>query len=407
MAKGKIFKNLFLLLILVFSFILYFSIPSEIILPEYSQASIKTFPMSFFEQSGVTNQTKPLVKQNQDSLDITSAETGSFKYKVKLFNSVPFKNVNVSVVPKNYVIPSGETIGVKMFTQGLLVIYVTSFIDINGAEVSPANMSGIRENDRILAVDGIEITSSEKFSNYINNSAGTVQLTIDRDGEILTSDVTPSLADDNKYKIGIWVRDSTAGIGTMTFYKPDSGLFAALGHAICDADTGAVLKVANGSLLDCEIISVQKGEYGVPGELTGSFVGGVRGSIFENNEFGIYGCLYDIPASNGNEIEVATRFQIKEGPAQILCDIDGEGVRQYDVQIRSVSKEPIADNIGIIIEVTDNELLEKTGGIIQGMSGSPIIQNNMLVGAVTHVLVNNPKRGYGIFAESMLDMLNY
>ena len=406
MAKGKIFKNSILLLILVFSFVLYFSIPSEIILPEYSHASIRTFPMSFFQETGAATQSKPLIKQNQSSLDITSAGTGSFKYNVKIFNSLPFKNVNVSVIPKNYVIPSGETVGVKMFTQGLLVIYVTSFIDINGAESAPARDSGIRENDRILTVDGIDIANSEKFSDYINNSDDTVQLTIDRGGEILTLDVTPALADDNKYKIGLWVRDSTAGIGTMTFYKPDSGLFAALGHAICDADTGAVLKVANGSLLDCEIISVQKGEYGIPGELTGSFVGGVRGSIFENNEFGIYGCLYDIPQSNGNEIVVATRFQIKEGPAQILCDIDGEGVRRYDVQICGVSKEPVTDNKGIIIEVTDDELLKKTGGIVQGMSGSPIIQNNMLVGAVTHVLVNNPKRGYGIFAESMLEMLN-
>ncbi len=309
----------------------------------------------------------------------------------------------VNSIQKTYVIPSGETVGVKMFTDGLLVVYVSEVVDKNGNRFYPAKEAGLRETDRILSVDNIEIETNEQLSDYINKVKTTVTLRVIRDEEIFDTQITPVLSNDENYRIGIWVRDSTAGIGTMTFYNPQNNSFAALGHAICDSDTGAVLKVADGDLVGCDILSVKKGKNGVPGELSGQFKNNYLGKIIKNNEFGVYGKLNNNFVFDNNKLmEAATRYQVKQGAAQILCDVDGQGVKSYNVEILSVSKSPEINNKGIVLKVTDEELLSKTGGIVQGMSGSPIIQNGKLVGAVTHVFVNDPTRGYGIFIENML-----
>lgn len=406
----KFYINLSIIIIIgvIAGFILYFSIPSEIILPRDSQLSFNTFPSCSLTEDCILTESKPLVERNGSILTINTGNTGDFSYSLKLFDKIPLKKINVSVIPKNYVIPGGETVGVKLYTEGLLVVYVSEVTSTDGAQYSPGKDAGLRENDRILKVDGKDIGTNEEFTDYINAKKSTVHLTIARNEEITETDASPVISGaDGKYKLGIWVRDSTAGIGTLTFYNPQNNGFAALGHAICDSDTLSVLKLAEGSLMNCSVISVKKGEYGNPGELKGCITGGDIGKILINDSFGIYGELNNTSIIDGKEpIEVSTRFQVKEGPAVILCDVDGGGTKEYAVEISKVSKSAAPDNKGMVITVTDEELLQKTGGIVQGMSGSPIIQNDMLVGAVTHVFVNDPHKGYGIFAENMLEKSN-
>lgn len=388
--------------------ILYLSVPSKIILPQDAEFTINTYSDFILDEESISAEKTPLIKRNGSLLTINTSDTGSFNYNLKLFNKIPYKKVSVSVVPKNYVIPGGETIGVKLYTDGILVVYVSEVTGTDGEIHAPAKDSDIRENDRILTVDGEKIETNEEFSQIINAKKSSVHLTVARDEEIIETDISPVVSEtDGKYRAGIWVRDSTAGIGTLTFYNPESGGFAALGHAICDSDTMSILKLAEGSLMNCSVVSVKKGEYGTPGELKGCISGGEIGKILINDNFGIYGLFNENAMSEEKDlIEVATRFQVKEGNASILCDVDGEGVKEYAVEISKVSKSPEPDNKGMVITVTDEELINKTGGIVQGMSGSPIIQNGMLVGAVTHVFVNDPHKGYGIFAENMLDKAN-
>ncbi len=408
MSAKKIFKNAAIGLISVsaVSFLLNITIPSDIVINENSKISLKTFPMLKANAYSVANLSQPEVEVDNGLINISSKECGNFNYDLKLMDTIPIKNINVSVIPKKYVIPSGESIGVKMYTDGLLVVYVSEVNGIDGIQYTPARDAGLCEGDRILSVDGYELTTNEEFSEYINNVKQQVHLRVAREGEFFETDIVPAVSDDNKYKVGMWVRDSTAGIGTMTYYEPETNVYAALGHAICDTDTGSILKISQGALMECDIISVKKGQSGIPGELCGSFSGAEIGTITENNEFGIYGKLTREYDNKGNLTEVATRFQTKEGPAEILCDIDGSGVKSYPVEITKISKTAALDNKGLVIKIVDGGLLEKTGGIVQGMSGAPILQNGMLVGAVTHVFVNDPTRGYGIFAENMIDITN-
>ena len=206
------------------------------------------------------------------------------------------------------------------------------------------------------------------------------------------------------YKAGLWVRDSTAGIGTLTFYNPENYTFAALGHGICDYDTDLLMKSGGGSINFCKIKSVIKSEKGAPGEILGEFSPKAEGSILTNSDLGIYGEIASLP--DAAAVPVASRFEIKTGDAEILCDVDGQGPSAYTIEITRVATSARLSGKSLVFRITDRGLLEKTGGIVQGMSGSPILQNGKLVGAVTHVFVNDASKGYGIFAENMLDMTN-
>ena len=314
------------------------------------------------------------------------------------------KTINDTKNEKLYVIPSGEAIGIKMYTKGLLVVGISSVTDVNGEKVYPAKLSGIKEGDIILKADNKELKTNETLSQIINNKKGEINLLVDRNGEIFKTTIVPELEyQKEKYKVGLWVRDSTAGIGTMTFYNPQNNTFGSLGHAITDADTQKNLTVSDGDIVGCRIQSAIKGKNGVPGELIGTFDNRVIGNINLNNDFGMYGTVNNNFSFNKeNLVEVWNRFLIKEGKAHILSDVDGKGVKSYEILIESVSKSDEINNRGISIKVTDESLLNITGGIVQGMSGSPILQNGKLIGAVTHVFVNDPTRGYGIFIENML-----
>ena len=335
--------------------------------------------------------------------EASTENTGEFDCCAKLFNFIPIKTVNVSVTPKFYVIPSGEAIGVKVYTDGVLVVGVGDVTGEKGKKSRPAGKAGIEEGDRIISVNGEEIPNTSVFCRKINECDGKATLGVIRGDENMEFNVDAVYSQESgSYKVGLWVRDSTAGIGTLTFYNPENSTFGALGHAICDSDTKTILTVGHGTVHSCRIKGSYKGRSGEPGELYGDFGNNVLGRITTNSNIGIYGHAENIPDKEA--VQVASRFQVKEGAAQVICDVDGAGPKAYEIEITRISKSPKLSNKCFVITVKDSELIEKTGGIIQGMSGSPIIQNNMLVGAVTHVFVNDAKKGYGIFAENMLDM---
>ena len=298
-------------------------------------------------------------------------------------------------------IPSGEAVGVALQTQGLLVTGVTSVSDEKKNDVNCAHKAGLRKGDRILSVDGNEILTSEEFSEYIKNRPNSIALKVARGSEQLNLLVTP-VKTDSGYRLGIWIRDSTAGIGTITYYNPENNSFAALGHGISDVDTNTILSLKKGNILKCNLLPPTKGTGGTPGALNGIFSDTSIGCISANHYTGIYG-TYDSLPENLPEFETAGGDEIKTGTAYILSDVDGLGVRNYRIKINKIFRKNASER-NMVIEVTDPDLIKKTGGIVQGMSGAPIIQNNKLIGAVTHVFVNNPKCGYAIFIENMLNI---
>ena len=295
------------------------------------------------------------------------------------------------------VIPSGECIGVKMYTDGLIVVNTSELKDKNGKIRNIAHEYGIKKGDIIKKINGREAISSHTLADTVASSGGKeLTLTIENDNKATEKKVKPIRTDEG-YKLGIWLRDSTAGLGTITFFTQNS--FAALGHGICDIDTGNIMPIHRGIIQDCTINSIVKGSNGSPGAITGNIDGSEKGKITKNTEKGIFGTLSSPPI--GKAMPVADKKEVKTGDAVILADVDGNGVQEYSIEIKRIFP-PMSDTKDMVIKITDSSLIEKTGGIVQGMSGSPIIQNGKLVGAVTHVFVNDPTRGYGIFIENML-----
>ena len=234
-----------------------------------------------------------------------------------------------------------------------------------------------------------------------------MQIQYVRNGEVANTVIRAVRSvEDNRYHLGLWVRDNTAGIGTLTFYDPESNVFAALGHGITDIDTGTLMSVSTGEILESEILDIKKGRQGIPGELRGVFVENENklGEITSNTQSGIYGRLYENSLARlpQKAYPIGVRSQVQTGKASILANVDGKKVEEFEILIEKINRQNTNGTKGMIIRIVDPKLLEMTGGIVQGMSGSPIIQNGVLVGAVTHVLVNDPTRGYGIFIEFML-----
>lgn len=322
---------------------------------------------------------------------------------VKLYGFVPVKTVKVSVKEMPEIVPLGSSIGVKLYTDGLLVVGISDFPSQDGKIVSPAKNSGIREGDIVKSVNGKTVKKAKDFSIGIDERKGeAVEVTVTRDGEPHTYSLTPCRDANGELKLGIWVRSSVAGIGTMTFYDPKTKTYGALGHGIADSDTEQIVPLGSGEVLGAEILSVVRGERGSPGELRGSFsLDEKMGTVEKNTQCGIYGKVNDEGLFKGQVMKTASRGEVKEGRAQIMTDV-GDGVKTYDIEIQRVSERKGAETKCMVIKVTDKALLAQTGGILQGMSGSPILQNGKVVGAVTHVFVNDPTRGYGIFIENML-----
>ena len=302
-------------------------------------------------------------------------------------------------------IPLGKTTGIKLFSEGAMVV---GFAELeNAGAASPAKQAGLRCGDVILAVNGAAVDGNEALMEALSRlrQDGRAAITYDRGGTRRTCEVGAVYdAQARTWRIGAWVRDSMAGIGTITYVDPQTGLFGALGHGVCDVDTGALMPFEKGSLMHSSVIGVKKGQEGTPGELTGAFdLTHDQGTLYRNTDSGIYGRLSDSALYDGREaLPIVGKREIKTGKAAIITNVDGEKTETCAIEILRVYPENDGSMRDMMIRVTDKRLLEKTGGIVQGMSGSPILQDGKLVGAVTHVLVNDPTRGYGIAVENML-----
>lgn len=299
-------------------------------------------------------------------------------------------------------VPMGTAVGVRLFSDGIMVVG-TAQVESDTGSRSPADEGGLEKGDIITRVNDEEVTSAQEFRELVLASGGEdLAVTATRDGETLELELTPVMSD-GAYKLGIWIRDSLAGIGTMTYYDPASGRFGALGHGVNDVDTGQLLPLMEGAVMDTQVASVKKGKAGAPGQLEGDFdVIKDIGTVDANTNGGIFGQLRDVTEVTEQALETADKSQVKNGPAYILSNVEGDKVEKFQVEI--VKQLPLADDgyRNMVVKVTDQRLLELTGGIVQGMSGSPIIQEGKIIGAVTHVLVNDPTKGYGIYIENML-----
>lgn len=336
-------------------------------------------------------------------LSVYSSTGNTFRMDLKLLGLINIKPVSVQVVDRRVLALCGTPFGIKMVTDGVMVIGTGAVTDCNSRAVSPAQTAGIQEGDIILSINGEKISSKKQLTKLVESSAGQPLSLVVRRGEQLTSlhlsPVRSSL--DNSYHLGLWVRDSSAGIGTMTFYDPNNGCFAGLGHAICDVDTGQLMPLSQGEIVEASIIGVHAGKSGSPGQLQGAFVANRSiGSLYTNSYNGVYGRLMNQPV-DAQTIPMAQCQEVRQGPVKILTTVSGQKPQLFDACIEKLSLSQDEPTKNMVLRITDPDLLELSGGIVQGMSGSPIIQDGMLVGAVTHVFVNDPTRGYGIFAENM------
>ena len=363
--KKRFFAALCIILPLLVIAYAYFSVPSTITIAENSEYNAYPNPLVTLASENVT------------------ADEVPDKAQLKLFGTMPIRTIDVDVVPEEYVIASGKPIGVRIYSDGIMAVKTQNN--------SAAKVAGINTGDIITEINHEKAISTEQFSDIVQRGKPMV-LTILRDNSSFYANVIPKKQKDGGYGIGLWVRDSGAGIGTLTY--------GALGHAICDSDTADIIPLLKGTVSDCRISAVKPGTAEETGELIGSIGNDITGTVDINSEVGLYGVLRD--KIHGTPMPIAHRYQVKAGNAHIMCDINGDGVKSYEIEIVGITVFGDKGNKSMKIKITDRKLLEATGGIVQGMSGSPIIQNGKLVGAITHVFINDPTRGYGIFIENML-----
>ena len=400
-------KFLKILLILTLIIILVYvsnvtSIPDNLILMQGEELNIKTmFGLNLENSSGQT------IEAMASDTEKISKEVGKLDLSLNLGN-FSLKDVTVNVIPNTVVIPGGEAIGLRLYTSGVLVVGMSEIVGTDNKSYSPYKDSGLQEGDMIVKIDDKAITCTSDLITKVNECNGnSVEITYVRDGNNYITEIKPTKTEQNEYKLGLWVRDAAAGVGTITYYDPESQMFGALGHGILDIDTDQLIDIAKGEVITSKILSIVKGEKGKPGEVQGSIDNGkVIGVVYKNTNFGIYGKLTDVSLIEGGKtLEVMPRDEVKLGKATIICTLDNNKREEYEIEIEKLYTSTNRNNKNMIIKVTDERLLEKTGGIIQGMSGSPILQDGKFVGAVTHVMVNNPEKGYGIFADTMLKQM--
>lgn len=355
----------------------------------------------------ISTDSETILALNQPLTIVAGENTSSYQMRLKLFGLVPLKDVDIQVIENTTLTPVGKPIGIYVKTQGVLVVDTGSFDGAGGDKCAPSEYK-LQSGDYLTAMDGFAINDKKQIKEYIENGNGAeIIFQVSRKDELIQVKVKPEPDENNVYKMGAWLRDSAQGIGTMT-YIDSQNRFGALGHGINDMDTGELLKLGSGLLYHTEIVAVKRGERGNPGELTGVIEyksDQVSGVIVDNTIQGIYGVanaeLLSEYTAEQEALPIALKQEVVVGPAQILCSVDGEA-RYYDVEITKLTPGKDAVNRQISLLVTDTELLSLTGGIVQGMSGAPIVQNGKFVGAVTHVLVQDSAKGYGIFIEDML-----
>ncbi len=395
MKKIKIVITILFLLIIYMYISNVTLIPKQIVLLEGENYKIRTL-------LGIdVIQTSAVVSENGNTSQVN---LNMFGNTVKQINVTRLENVEV--------IPVGKIIGLKLYTNGVLIVGMSEIENVNHQKERPYENLNIQEGDTILKVNDLEIQTIENLQKEINKSDGkNIDLTIlKEDGTIETSNIKPVKVSNTEYKLGLWVKDAATGVGTLTYYEPNSKSFAALGHGITDSDTDKLIDIDSGNIVTSKIVSIQKGEQGKPGEIRGSIINQPTiGKVYKNTEFGIYGeltNLSNIKFNYSNKLKVALRDEIQEGNAKVLCSVDGNEAEEYDIKIEKIYKDNNEDNKSMLIEVTDKNLINKTGGIIRGLSGAPIIQNGKFIGAITNVLVNSPTKGYAIFGDIMIKNMN-
>ena len=391
-----------------------FHLPNEIRLAEFETHSFDiglplsaTFHSETAAVSRVNDQpvTDALTVRLQRPLTIETEGMGTAKMTIGAFG-FPLRRIVLDVVPDVEIIPVGMAIGVRINTDGVMVLGTGALQGIDGETHRPSEGLLIG-GDLIFRANGQEVKNKECLGEIVAESEGEIVFSLRRDGEEMEVTIMPvQSATDGVKRIGVWVRDSTKGIGTLTFYNPRTGTFGALGHGIMDVDTKKLMSVKSGVIMPSTVTSVKRGARGAPGELEGSVdTNHYLGQIITNSPSGIFGTLESAvreSIATRPPMPIALRSQILEGPATILTNVSGDDVREFDIYIESVNRFTTDETKGMVIRITDPELLKITGGIVQGMSGSPILQAGRVIGAVTHVFVQDPTKGYGIFIESML-----
>lgn len=370
--KRKI-RIFFILFILLISYIYIANItlfPKSIVLMQGENLNLKALWGINISEKENSNpnigeyKKEGLIQASSIAEDTKIEDVGKIRLNLNLFNSIPIKEVSVNVIPKTTVIPLGNAIGLKLYTEGVLVVGMT---EIEGKK--PYENTGIKEGDRIISINNTKITSTEDLVETVNSSKGKeIAVRYIRNETEETTSMVPVQTKEKDYKLGLWVRDAAAGVGTATFYVPSTGMFASLGHGITDIDTEELITISNGELVTTEIVSIQKGEKGKPGEIKGSIEGSTKiGEVYKNTGFGIFGKLTNKSRLqvSSEEMEVLNRSEIKTEKAQIICELEKGKKKYYDIEIQRIYINNQKDNKSMLIKVTDEELLEKTGGIIQ------------------------------------------
>lgn len=414
MKKVKPILFIFLLII-IYIYVAYVTLfPNNIIVFEGESLNLNTiYGVKIKEVGNLNSSVVTNTKTMQAATNVAENKVGmpgKTSISLNLFNSIPLKQVEVNVIKKTKVIPLGNAIGLKLYTKGVMVVGMSEIEGEDKNKYKPYENTGIKEGDMIVEIDDVSVTCISELIDTVNKSKGDeVEVKYVRDSDTKITSIIPVKTSSSEYKLGLWVRDAQGGVGTASFFEPETGMFCALGHGITDIDTGEVVNIANGELVTTNIVSITKGEKGKPGEIKGSIETGEKiGDVSKNTSFGIYGTVSQkskLGINSSDEVEVALRDEIKQGEAEIICELEDGRKENYKIQIQKVYTSNNYDNKSMLIKITDERLLEKTGGIVQGMSGSPIMQNGKFVGAVTHVLVNDPTVGYGVFADMMIKQM--
>ena len=382
-------------MLLVYAYIVnIINIPDKYVITNYEDYNFYTMPGIVLEK----------VVETIGDNKVNSINKQRIKYKYSLFGIKDIKETIVVKLEDIKLIPIGKLIGLKLYTNGVLVVGTSNIEDFNNNIKVQEN---ILEGDMIVKIGDSKISTIEEIKDVIKtNNGDDLKCTVIRDGEEIVSTIKPIQTSEKEYKLGLWVKDAATGVGTLSFVNKEDKTFFALGHSITDKDTGKIIDIDSGEIIPSEFVSLTKGEIGKAGEIRGSIINKSKiGEITKNTEYGLIGRITSLSNGNfdfNNELSILPRNKIKLGKAILMCELD-EGIKEYDIEIKKLNLDNNFDNRSMVIEVIDKELIDKTGGIIRGMSGSPIIQDGKIAGIVTNVFISNPKIGYGVFMDLVLN----
>lgn len=391
----RIIDGIFALcLIIIYSFIVF----GNIVLPDKIEA-YSTKKIEYKSVYSVENNSLYQVDYQNNS------KVSPVENDIKLLGIIPVKTTSIIQSKPKKVSVSGESFGIKLYTDGVIIVGIRD-VETDKGKCNPAKEAGLEKGDIIIEINGKKVYSADSVTDILNDNNGKdYKITVKRNGNYKEFLLKPAYSSSQGcYKVGLWVRDSTAGVGTITYYDKSNNTVSALGHPITDVDTNEIMPILDGEAVRATVTKIYKSKAGEAGSLCCEFTNDIIGTLKKNCQSGIYG-KYTCTLKNTYEYKVASPNEIVRGPVQILCTIDSGKAKFYNAQISRISYRENKKGKNMVVKITDERLLEKTGGIVQGMSGSPIIQNGKLVGALTHVIVDSPEKGYAIFAQDMVDEL--